>query len=225
VKRRKLQGTPRLSKGGKITRRGIDQLSSEIEGDDDAHPDDIRAAVRSVYESLTDNLAGITPAPPNPSELAFLCLAFSRYLDGGRNLSLDQAFGLVRSRTGHPGVPARERKKIARAVWEQYLKRNDPLEAAAITVGAKFGKGKTQILKFFHDQFFPGYLNFMLTRLNNSPGRRMTQHETRRFLKLRKHHERRELGLRSTSTKDSATVTRNKDGMITVEAPWLHRHS
>jgi hypothetical protein len=166
VKRRKPQGNTRLSKDGVITNRGIDRLCSEIEEDDDANPDDIRAAVRRVYESLTDNLAGIAPAPPHPSELAFLCLAFGRYLDGGGKLSLDQSFGLVRSSTGHPGVPVREQKRIARAVWEQYLKRNDSLDAAAITVGAKCGKGKTQILKYFHAQFLPGYLSLVLPRFN-----------------------------------------------------------
>jgi len=225
VKRRKLQGNTRLSKDGVITNRGIDRLCSEIEEDDDANPDDIRAAVRRVHESLTDNLAGIAPAPPHPSELAFLCLAFGRYLDGGGKLSLDQSFGLVRSSTGHPGVPVREQKRIARAVWEQYLKRNDSLDAAAITVGAKFGKGKTQILKYFHAQFLPGYLGLVLPRFKKNPRRGITARESRRFLKLRKRHDERDHRLHSAPSKHASTVMRDKDGTISVMSPMPNRYS
>jgi hypothetical protein len=221
VKRRKLQGNPRLSRDGKITHRRIDRLCSEIVDDGEAHPDDVRAAIRRVYQSATDNLVGIAPAPPNQSESAFLCLAFGRYLDGAGNLSLDQAFGLDRSRTGRPSVPTAEQKWIACAVWEQYLKGNGSLEAAVIAVGARIGKGKTQVQKFFYAQFLPGYLSFVLPRIGKNPKRGITPHETRRFLRLRKSHENSERRVHSTAP----AVARNKDGAISVDSPRPHRNS
>jgi hypothetical protein len=209
-KPRKLQGKARLSKNGSITDLGLEQLCTSIE-EGDAHPDDVRAAIKRIYKSQAGTVGGV---PLTYYEWTFLCLGFARYSDG--TLSLDQAFGVVRSHTGHPGVPVREQQRIARAIWAQYLPTTDSLKAVATGVGDNLGRGSTQVLHYFHEHFLASYIGLMLRRLKRNPQRIATPHELGRFQKLNRLHEKRESRLPSGPTGDTATVTRNADGTISV---------
>jgi hypothetical protein len=209
----KSQGEPRFSRNGIITARGIERLCSAIE-DDNAHPDDVRAAVRRVYESQTGILAG---APLDQFELAFVCLAFARYLDG--KFSFDQAFGVTKSRTGRPSVPIKERMSIARAVWERYLPTKDSLESVETMVGDDLGRGQTQVHKYFREYFLASYLSFRRHRQ-----RAATPHENRRFQKLNKLHQERERRLPPSHAHEAFNVTRS-DGTISVDGPWSRLRS
>jgi hypothetical protein len=217
---RKLKGNPRLSKGGLITDKNLERLCTELEEDGDASPDDVRAAVRRVYNSQIAVVSG--KASPNPVDSAFLSIAFGRYLDG--NLTFDQAFGVVRSRTGRPRVPAREQMKIAKAVWDQYLTATDSLGAAVTRVGDKIGLGKTQVENYFYEHFLASYISFVRYRNPKTPWQPTTAHENKRFSKVNKRYEKRARKSRSTPTEDAFTFTRNEDGTISVEGPWASHY-
>jgi hypothetical protein len=212
-KARKLHRTAQLNKDGYITDSGLAQLCSAIE-DGDAHSVDIRAAVRRIYESQI----GIVPGGPlSYREWEFLCLAFARYLDG---LTFDQAFGVVRSHTGHPGASLSEQRRIARAMWAEYLRTTDTLKVVATRVGENLGRGTTQALLYFHRHFEASYVGFALRRLKQNPNRVLTHDELQRYQKLSRLHKKRADRLGSAPLEN--TVTRNADGTITVKMPPPH---
>jgi hypothetical protein len=203
-KPRKLQGNPRLSKDGVIKNWGFEQLCSEIEEDDDAHPDDVRAAVRRVHQSLTYSFAGIAPVPLNPSESAFLCLVFGRYLDDGRKLSLDQAFGLAKARRGNPGTPRRKRLEIACALMEQFITTKDSLKFAAGVVGDRFGKVPSRVLELLDANFLSASARIALRRRKTHPDRVFTGLESLRFGVLYRRNYKKNSRLQATLSRKSA---------------------
>jgi hypothetical protein len=217
----KLRGRPRFSKDGQITNRGMDRLCEAIQEDEAAHPDDVRAAVRRGYASLNGALGGEGSA--HSVDLAFLALCLSRYLDGSR--SFDQAFGVATSRPGHPGIPTHEQMAIAREVWSQYLPSTESLKSVARRVGDERGKGKTQVLEYFHRYFLANYCRFVRDRDPRNPWRPNTSSESRRFLKLNKLHEKRADKQPADPAMDGFTITRHVDGTIAVERPWPHLRS
>lgn len=132
-------------------------------------------------------------------------------------------FVLQRTSSGEsrPGIKAfafhHMSKRIARAMWAQYLPTTDTLKAVATTVGEKFGRGSTQALLYFHRYFEASYIGFALRRLKQSPHRVVTPHELRRHQKLSRLHKKREGRQGSCPPEDAATVTRTADGTISVE--------
>lgn len=102
-------------------------------------PQDIEA----ILAALLPYLRSKEKEPDNRRNplLRFLLIALERHVQG--RMSIEQAFGLTRSRRGNPGAPMEKQRKIARAVLEAYL-RGGNLEAAALAVGKNWGIGKTR---------------------------------------------------------------------------------
>jgi hypothetical protein len=174
----------RWSVDGKISESGINQVYFELQayfqpnerakGKDRAHPDDVRAVLARAYAMLERDRH-----LPNGLR-RFLRVGLGRFLS--KNLSLDQAFGLKKSRRGHPGVPEARKRAIAVAVLEAYIK-GGTLDAAAMTAGHKHGIAKTRALEFFRE--CDGYAldSLKFQRLQKSPSRPWNAQEERRLNK------------------------------------------
>lgn len=124
---------PRWIVNGEIPPSGIWQVKSELETGN-AHPADVRATLRSIARVLDYNLH------PSPEMLQFLRVALNRFMAGR---SLDQAFGLKRTKNGRPPLSLAMRQRIAAAVLRERLSGRS-LEAAAIAAGHQFGIGSSE---------------------------------------------------------------------------------
>lgn len=113
AKARKKQGLPRHSENGSISYDGMQRVYFEMKAGD-AHPQDVRAALRRIETELRSGR--------ELSQYAsrFLAKALSLF-NQGTVATLDQAFGLKRTKEGTPSRDVGDQQRMAAMVLREHL--------------------------------------------------------------------------------------------------------
>jgi hypothetical protein len=173
-KPRKSQGNAHWSKDGLIREDYIAFVSHEIEEDDDAHPDDVRAVMTRALQALENG----EQLPP----FRYLRLCLARYLTG--SLKLDQAFGLAKVARDRPINPRKRRIEIACAMLERYITTDAGLTEAARIVGDEYGMRAARVLALLDSNFKSASASLGIRRRKMHPDWTFTPSEDRRFQQL-----------------------------------------